>query len=276
MRRFVTGVAAAYLAISGSPAFAQAASSAYAVGVNQTVTAPGAANVIVSVGPLAQTSGSTPPSYNQSASVLSANQTTTLNTSGVVAPVVVNENLSTGLLSSNSQGTSTGAQATSNVQNGAVTIGSPNLPALFNLMTTTIDSMSTANAGGVSGTSSITGASLTGSIFGATTFASSLFASAAPNTVLWNLLGLKITLNEQLLSGTTGITTNAIHINFNNFAVGTGLKNGDIILGNSQASFSPAAVPEPATWAMMLLGFGGIGLAMRRSKRRSRALMQIA
>ena len=28
----------------------------------------------------------------------------------------------------------------------------------------------------------------------------------------------------------------------------------------------PPAVPEPATWAMMLVGFGGIGMAMRRRK----------
>jgi hypothetical protein len=35
-----------------------------------------------------------------------------------------------------------------------------------------------------------------------------------------------------------------------------------------------AAVPEPATWALMLFGFGGIGLAMRR--RRRPALAQIA
>jgi hypothetical protein len=34
------------------------------------------------------------------------------------------------------------------------------------------------------------------------------------------------------------------------------------------------AVPEPATWALMLLGFGGIGLAMRR--RRKPALAQLA
>lgn len=33
-------------------------------------------------------------------------------------------------------------------------------------------------------------------------------------------------------------------------------------------------VPEPATWAMMLLGFGGIGVAMRR--RRKPALAQVA
>jgi hypothetical protein len=39
---------------------------------------------------------------------------------------------------------------------------------------------------------------------------------------------------------------------------------------------STPAVPEPATWAMMLLGFGGIGFAMRRSRRGSGALMQVA
>lgn len=39
--------------------------------------------------------------------------------------------------------------------------------------------------------------------------------------------------------------------------------------------FSPGAVPEPATWAMMLLGFGGIGMAMRR-RRSTRELMQVA
>ena len=39
------------------------------------------------------------------------------------------------------------------------------------------------------------------------------------------------------------------------------------------ATITPA-VPEPATWALMLLGFGGIGFAMRR--RRNPALAQIA
>jgi hypothetical protein len=35
-------------------------------------------------------------------------------------------------------------------------------------------------------------------------------------------------------------------------------------------------VPELATWAMMLLGFGAIGMTMRRSRRRNPALAQIA
>jgi hypothetical protein len=36
-----------------------------------------------------------------------------------------------------------------------------------------------------------------------------------------------------------------------------------------------AAVPEPSTWAMMLLGFGAIGASMRRA-RRAKALLQMA
>ena len=48
----------------------------------------------------------------------------------------------------------------------------------------------------------------------------------------------------------------------------SGLKLNDVPIDTG-------AVPEPATWAMMLLGFGGIGMAIRRSKR-SRALMQTA
>jgi hypothetical protein len=35
-------------------------------------------------------------------------------------------------------------------------------------------------------------------------------------------------------------------------------------------------VPEPATWAMMLVGFGAAGVAMRRSRRRKALLAQIA
>jgi hypothetical protein len=39
---------------------------------------------------------------------------------------------------------------------------------------------------------------------------------------------------------------------------------------------TPTGVPEPGTWGLMLLGFAGVGMALRRSRRRSGALMQIA
>ena len=57
---------------------------------------------------------------------------------------------------------------------------------------------------------------------------------------------------------------------------GTDFEHGPQTGLQSIASVPISAVPEPATWAMMLLGFGGIGLATRRNKRRSRALMQAA
>jgi hypothetical protein len=36
------------------------------------------------------------------------------------------------------------------------------------------------------------------------------------------------------------------------------------------------SVPEPSTWAMMLLGFGAAGVAMRRSRRKTQLMAQLA
>ena len=38
------------------------------------------------------------------------------------------------------------------------------------------------------------------------------------------------------------------------------------LIGNIVGAQATAAVPEPATWAMMMLGFGAMGVAMRRRK----------
>lgn len=42
------------------------------------------------------------------------------------------------------------------------------------------------------------------------------------------------------------------------------------------ASLAPAAVPEPATWAMMLAGFGTIGAAIRRRRPAAAPTLQAA
>ena len=58
-------------------------------------------------------------------------------------------------------------------------------------------------------------------------------------------------------------TTNSVTIND-----GKGVSNAQIL------GTGTPAVPEPATWALMLFGFAGIGVTMRR--RRQPALAQIA
>jgi len=45
----------------------------------------------------------------------------------------------------------------------------------------------------------------------------------------------------------------------------------DAYIGLRSLTFGVPAVPEPATWALMLLGFGGIGLAMRRQNQAASA-----
>jgi subtilisin-like proprotein convertase family protein len=40
-------------------------------------------------------------------------------------------------------------------------------------------------------------------------------------------------------------------------------------LGSWTLSLSTAAIPEPATWAMMILGFGGVGGVLRSARRRA-------
>lgn len=69
----------------------------------------------------------------------------------------------------------------------------------------------------------------------------------------------------------------------NGFASGTTYTfDLDNYFGRQSDSFShvtvwdsAGGVPEPATWAMMLVGFGGIGMAMRR-RRRNGGLLQVA
>jgi hypothetical protein len=273
-------LAGAGLIFTGSPAFAQStSSSAYAVGVNETVAVPLIANVNVTVGPIVPVSGTAPANYNVSGSLLTLSQTATL----IGTPLLgIKQGLDTGLLTTNANGSASAAEATATVNNLSVGLDSTLLfipLEMLDISATTIQSYSQANSiGGLdaSGHTTIEGLSLGGSLLGNLLFDGSLFVNPDPNTVLLSLAGLSIILNEQIASGDgvtfSGISTNAIAVRFNNFALNTGLVNGAIIIGHTQASAwaGPAgplnAVPEPATWAMMLLGFGAIGYAIRRQR----------
>ncbi|NJC05897.1 hypothetical protein GGQ97_001690 [Sphingomonas kaistensis] len=89
-----------------------------------------------------------------------------------------------------------------------------------------------------------------------------VISGLAPNGQ--NFYGIVATAGEQL----TGLS-------FGNFSpAGSGIQ----ALNQVRLNLVPApAVPEPGTWALMLLGFGAVGTAIRRSRRRNaNTLLQMA
>jgi hypothetical protein len=74
--------------------------------------------------------------------------------------------------------------------------------------------------------------------------------------------GVFAAAEDTLFLGTTVFTTLGLHTSFN---------PGGATLDVELVPIAPAAVPESATWALMLAGFGGLGLALRQAKRTRRA-----
>ncbi|MBJ7411588.1 MAG: PEP-CTERM sorting domain-containing protein [Phenylobacterium sp.] len=67
----------------------------------------------------------------------------------------------------------------------------------------------------------------------------------------------------------TSFTTNGrLTFSFDSAITAVTMASGNYSLeiGDIGAIFAGAAVPEPATWAMMILGFGGVGTLMRRRR----------
>ena len=240
-------------------------SSSYGLDANLTVLKL----VTVGLGPIDQVSGVAPAAYGKSATVASLSDTLGL--------VLGNQALGTGLIVSSASSPFPGAPtgtATDTVNNLTSSLNALFGPAFLDLSATTVTSTSSVNGLGsltAIGSSQIEGLKVTGSALQGATINGALFVNPAPNTVLFNLGGLEILLNEQIPSGdgvtSEAIQTNAIDIIFNNFAFSTGLLSGNIVVAHSQAgifgSASPA-VPEPATWIELLVGFGIVGAVSRR------------
>jgi len=212
----------------------------------------------VTYGPLVPASGTAPPSYSSSNGVASFSAT--------AGPV----SLMTGVLSDSASGdTATGTgTATSSLAGFTLSVGSGPLTFL-GLAASAISSTSSVDSTpSAIGSSTLVSATL--SILG-TTF--NLPASPSPNDVFFSADGMTITLNEQTPDTleSAGITTDAIAITFTGFPVVSGrslnIVNGSIDIGQSFASIDVSAIPEASTWAMMLLGFAGLGYAGFRKTR---------
>lgn len=66
----------------------------------------------------------------------------------------------------------------------------------------------------------------------------------------------------------------ALDAGFNNVLTVNGQNSGDSSFAGTLVFAAVPAVPEPATWGMMLLGFGAIGASLRRRRRSLPALAQ--
>lgn len=110
------------------------------------------------------------------------------------------------------------------------------------------------------------------------------FSAAEFNLLSGTAKVLSVTLTDNLGESTTIDLTNASGSNIFDIIADPGQSYVSASFTSSGGGFAdfkqlrlvlaPGAVPEAATWAMMLLGFGGIGIAMRR--RGKPALAQIA
>ena len=84
--------------------------------------------------------------------------------------------------------------------------------------------------------------------------------------VVAQITGTSFTVQEQFLARIAG--SNNAYVAFNDFYNQEhGTNTSDVYSGTS-GEFFYSAVPEPSTWAMMILGFAGIGLTAYRSRSR--------
>ena len=249
-------------------------SGAYGVQVKLSVLSV----VKAQVGPLASTDGIAGTGYDTTGTLASLNQTLGLG-------ALTGLKIGTGLMTTGAESvfplTPTGdADALVNGLNLSLTAGRISSLGLTANTLTSHSEVEGVDAASATGTSKISGLKLTVLGINLINLGASEFITAPANSNLLSLLGLNaisglnIIVNEQIpLAGSNakyaGITTNALHLIFSNFLLGTDRLYGDVIISSTRAYIDNAnsATPEPATWIQMITGFGLIGVAARRRKK---------
>ena len=119
------------------------------------------------------------------------------------------------------------------------------------------------------------------SISGDTSTPGVVFSDTSNLTCIASVMGCTVGTVYNLVIGTTPSGFSAFGLPLTNLAAGdyrltiNGTSpNSGSFTGNVR--ISTAAVPEPGTWALMLLGFGAAGIAMRRQRKHNGRLLQLA
>lgn len=245
-----------------------------------------AGNTVVATGQLAPVSGTGGADYNRTTQLASVSQSVR-----IIDTLTLDafQTLGAGVVTTTAMGTggvAPAASASAQIADLSLAFTTRLLGAVpLTGLTLGADAITSTASVGVAGgalvsagSSSIVDFSLASSLLGILGIDGSLYAAATPNTQI-SLAGLSILVNEQqeTRTGTSGIFryTNALNIQLNDFLLAGRLLRGSIIVGHAEAGISgyapppppPAAVPEPATWAMLILGFGMVGAATRRRPR---------
>ncbi|MEO6093815.1 MAG: choice-of-anchor P family protein [Novosphingobium sp.] len=278
--------AVAVTSIFSNPANAATVVTSGAYAASASISAAG---VVKASALFAPAFGTALPNYDDLATLLTINQSALL-----VAPVLANgftsatESLKTDAVSAHAYSSFPTATGIANIDNAKFSLGTSTTVGLpltaLGISASAISSTTSAGVTGstqfATGNSALAGLSVTGSVLGLLTIDGSLYSNPSPNTVLFNLLGVKVVLNEQQTvqnATSTSMFTNAIHVFLSDFLLDGRLLNGDVIVGHSQASVvgfvSPVGgVPEPETWALMMLGFGLVGGSLRARHRQAALL----
>jgi len=207
-------------------------SSAYGVFAELDLVPLLGGGVNIDLGPIAPSSGSAPPDYSDSDTVLSASLS-----SGSTGSI-----LSTGVLSTAADSDIANDTTSSNATVDDLSVS---IVGLLPLLTIGADTVSTtAEVSGscsdetltATGTTTLENAGAGGTLGIGLTIAS----NPPPNFELLNLLGIRVVLNEQIVTGdgvnSRGITVNAIRIDLTNTILSLiGALSGDIVIAQSQA-----------------------------------------